>query len=131
MFRSATSRLSSLLLATACACALVGNAFAARVFPQNSIQVVINAFTDDTLVANNREIHLAPGVLIFTQTNATIVKSQLPVDAYARIQIDLNGDVRRIWLLTADEIVYKPWWNFWGSNDIKEQPNSVVPTTDP
>jgi|GEM_PF-1710438 len=124
MFRLASPRIVLFVAAAL----LSAHAFAARVFPQNTFQVKVHAVSDDTLVANKHSLHLAPGVLIFSPSNSTIVKGEMPVGVYARVQLDLNGDVRRIWLLTPDEVIYTPWWNFWSSDDIKEQPNSVVPT---
>lgn len=87
---------------------------AVRTFPQNSIQVKITDVTDDAIVADGKALHLAPGVLIYTSSNATLVRGALPSNSIARVQLDLNGDVRRIWLLADDEIVDKPsWWQFW------------------
>ncbi len=92
---------------------------AARTFPQNSVQVKITKVADDAIVADGEPLHLAPGVLIYTPSNATLVRGALPPDVTARVQLDLNGDVRRIWLLADDEIIDKPsWWQFWKS----EQP---------
>ena len=88
-------------------------AFAARTFPQNSRQVRISQVADDAIVADGRSFHLAPGVLIFTTTNSTLVRGALPAGVIARVQTDLNGDVRRIWLLADDEILVRPWWQFW------------------
>ncbi len=89
---------------------------AARTFPQNSLQVKITKVADDAIVADGKPLHLAPGVLIFTPSNSTLVRSALPPDVIARVQLDLNGDVRRIWLLADDEIIDKPsWWQFWKS----------------
>ena len=106
---------------SALACALlISQAHAARTFPQNSLQVKITKAADDAIVADGRALHLAPGVLIFTTTNSTLVRSALPIDVIARIQVDLNGDVRRIWLLADDEIIVKPWWQIWK----RDQPQS-------
>ena len=88
-------------------------AWAARTFPQNSLQVKITDVADDRIVADGRALHLAPGVLIYTSTNATLVKDAMPAPVLARVQLDLNGDVRRIWLLADDEILVRPWWQFW------------------
>ena len=108
--------------------ASIGDAWAARTFPVNSRQVKISEATDDAIVADGRQLHLAPGVLIFTTTNATVVRGALPAGVIARVQVDLNGDVRRIWLLADDEILVRPWWQFWKS----EQPQTPVdPTTVP
>ena len=96
------------LLLGACTAAL-----AARTFPENSRQVRITQVADDAIEADGRSFHLAPGVLIYSTTNSTLVRGALPVGLIARIQTDLNGDVRRIWLLTDDEILVRPWWQFW------------------
>jgi hypothetical protein len=96
-------------------------AHAARTFPQNSIQVKITDVADDAIVADGKALHLAPGVLIFTPSNLTIVRSALPTDVIARVQLDLNGDVRRIWLLADDEILLRPWWQFWKRDQPQQQ----------
>ncbi len=104
------------------ACLLLASvaAQAARNFPQNSVQVKITRVADDAIVADGKPLHLAPGVLIYTPANSTLVRGALPPDVIARVQLDLNGDVRRIWLLADDEIVDKPsWWQFWKSEKLQ------------
>ena len=96
---------------------------AARTFPQNSRQVKITDVADDAIVADGTALHLAPGVLIYTPSNALVVKGALPTGVIARVQLDLNGDVRRIWVLADDEILVRPWWQFWK----REQPQSEAP----
>ena len=103
-------------------------ASAARVFPQNSRQVRITAVTDDAIVADGRALHLGPGVLIFTPTNATVVRGALPTGVIARVQVDLNGDVRRIWLLADDEILVHPWWQFWRTEQPQSAPVGATPS---
>ena len=97
-------------------------AWSARTFPQNSRQVKITDVADDRIVADGRELRLAPGVLVFTSSNATLVKGSIPAPIIARVQIDLNGDVRRIWLLADDEILVRPWWQFWKSDQPQSDP---------
>ena len=117
----------ALWCACLCALSIVAPAHAARTFPQNSVQVKISEVADDAIVADGKSLHLAPGVLIFTTSNATLVRSALPTDVNARVQLDLNGDVRRIWLLAGDEIVDKPsWWQFWKKS---EQPQILPAPT--
>ena len=123
--RRAAVRRAALWCACACALAIIEPARAARSFPQNSVQVKITQVADDAIVADGKALHLAPGLLIFTPSNATLVRGALPSNSIARVQLDLNGDVRRIWLLADDEIVDKPsWWQFWKT----EQPRSPTPT---
>ncbi|MGI9026773.1 MAG: hypothetical protein ACR2GP_14570 [Burkholderiaceae bacterium] len=111
-----------LLLASIPACA-------GRTFPQNSVQVKITQVADDAIVADGKSLHLAPGVLIYTPSNSTLVRSALPPDVVARVQLDLNGDVRRIWLLAEDEVVDKPsWWQFWKSEKLQQPQILPAPT---
>ncbi len=113
----------ALVLAAGCAAA-----DAARTFPQNSRQVKITQVADDAIVADGRTLHLAPGVLVFTASNATVVRGQLPAGVIARVQLDLSGDVRRIWLLADDEILVRPWWQFWKSEQPQvAQDGSPIP----
>ena len=112
-------------LSLVASCSIV---WAARTFPQNSRQVKITQAADGVIVADGRTLHLAPGVLIFTSTNATLVRGALPTNVIARVQVDLNGDVRRIWLLADDEILVRPWWQIWKSDQPQAPPE---PTTTP
>lgn len=105
----------------------IAPADAARTFPQNARQVRITQAADDAIVADGQSLHLAPGVLIYTPTNATLVRGALPTPVVARVQVDLNGDVRRVWLLADDEIVVRPWWQFWKS-EPQSEPASSLPT---
>lgn len=115
---SAAAFVSALLIASV---ADWETAWAARTFPQNSRQVKITQVGDDAIVADGRQFRLAPGVVIFTTTNTTLVRGALPSNSIVRVQVDLNGDVRRIWLLNDDEILERPWWRFWKS----EQPQTT------
>ncbi len=116
MNRSFTNLLRAVLALSLAACCTL--AWAARAFPQNSQQVKITEVADDRIVADGRELHLAPGVIILTINNSTMVKGSMPAPVIARVQVDLNGDVRRIWLLADDEILVRPWWQFW----VRDQP---------
>lgn len=114
--RCAAVRRAALWCACTCALLIVEVADAARTFPQNSLQVKITQVADDGIVADGKALHLAPGVVIFTPSNTTLVRGALPSHVIARIQLDLQGDVRRIWLLADDEIIDKPsWWQIWKS----------------
>ena len=110
---------AALALALVACCTLT---WAARTFPQNSRQVKITDVADDRIVADGKVLHLAPGVIIFTASNATLVKGSMPAPVIARVQVDLNGDVRRIWLLADDEILVHPWWKFWKSEQPQSEP---------
>lgn len=101
---------------------LTGPAHAARVFPDNSFQARIRAIDGEYMEIRRGVLHFAPGLLIYTPNNTTLVKSALPVDVFVRIQLDGTGDVRRIWILADDEIVIPPWWRFWNREETQDQP---------
>lgn len=101
------------LLAAVLLVATAAPSVAARTFPQNSRQVRITDVADNAIIADGQALPLAPGVIVYTTTNATLVKGAMPTGVIARVQLDLNGDVRRIWLLADDEILVRPWWQFW------------------
>lgn len=120
MNRTSSSIAQIALALTLAACCTL--AWGARNFPQNTRQVKITDVADDRIVADGRALHLAPGVLIFTSSNATLVKGSMPAPVIARVQLDLNGDVRRIWILADDEILVRPWWQFWKSEQPQPAP---------
>lgn len=101
---------------------------AARAFPQNSRQVRITAVADNAIVADGDTLHLAPGVLVYDTIGMTVVKGSVPAGVIARVQLDLNGDVRRIWLLAEDEILVRPWWQFWNRRQPQADPLQPVLT---
>lgn len=108
--------------------AAASDATAARNFPANSRQVRITAVADDAIVADGDTLHLSPAVVIYTPANMTVVKGALPADVIARVQLDMNGDVRRIWLLADDEILVRPWWDFWHRRQPQADPTQPVLT---
>jgi hypothetical protein len=126
LVRSLLSFATALFIAGAATLAFDANA--AREFPQNSRQVKITAVADDAIVADGNTLHLAPGVLIFTTTGTTVVRSALTPTVIARVQLDLNGDVRRIWVLADDEILHWPWWQFWHFRQPQADPTTPVLT---
>ncbi len=103
------------------------HADAARTFPQNSRQVKITSVADDAIVADGAVLHLGPGVLIYSTSGTTMVRNALPSGVIARVQLDLNGDVRRIWLLADDEILVRPWWQFWRRSQPQGTPGQPTP----
>ena len=51
----------------------------------------------------SRVLRLAPGGLIFDQSNRTIVHASLPPGADVLYTRDQNGDIQRMYILTAQE----------------------------
>ena len=50
-----------------------------------------------------KRVKLAPGGVIYDQSNRTIVHNALPTGADIAYTIDLNGDIARIYVLTPFE----------------------------
>ena len=51
----------------------------------------------------SKTLRLAPGGLVFDQNNRTIVHAHLPPQADVFYTLDSNGDIRRLYILTAQE----------------------------
>jgi hypothetical protein len=52
---------------------------------------------------NRRVLRLAPGAVIYDQNNRFILQNALPAGAAVAFTIDMNGNVARIYILTAQE----------------------------
>jgi hypothetical protein len=48
-------------------------------------------------------VQMAPGVRIVTPENRTALPAQVPADTPVRYELDPQGRVRMIWILTAEE----------------------------
>ena len=99
-----TRRILAILAATPLILAPGWAAALEREFPINSRLVKIQSVNDPFLTASGKRYHMPPGLLIFNSNNTTIVRNALPTGISARIQLDLNGDLRRIWILTPEEL---------------------------
>ena len=58
-----------------------------------------------TVVINRTEAKLAPGGVIFDTNNRTVLHQNLPANADVWFQLDLSGNIQRIYILTPDERV--------------------------
>lgn len=81
-----------------------------RVFPENSAQVSLDSVSDPYLTVDGEQVQMAQGVLIFGQTNSTMVRGSLQPGVWIRIQFDPQCMVRRIWVLNEEEVVSVPIW---------------------
>ena len=55
------------------------------------------------VVINRAAMKLAPGGVIFDTNNRTILHQSLPADADVWFQLDMHGDLQRIYILTPEE----------------------------
>jgi hypothetical protein len=92
------SLMASLLIATAGAWAQ------GRPIPDDAKRGVMSHQQDMLLSVDGATVRLAPGGTIRDSNNFIIVPSALPAGgALADYLLDMNGQVSRAWLLTADE----------------------------
>jgi hypothetical protein len=79
-------------------------AVAGRILPQNAVLGELTATSYPYVTIGKKRFHLAPGSLIFDQNNRTILPNSLPRKAAVLYQLDANGDLHKMWLLTPDEL---------------------------
>ncbi|HUO43980.1 MAG TPA: hypothetical protein VMT94_03590 [Burkholderiales bacterium] len=54
-------------------------------------------------ILNGKTVRLAPGAVIYDSDNRSIVQNALPAGAVIAYTTDINGNVARIYILTARE----------------------------
>jgi hypothetical protein len=55
------------------------------------------------VVINRTAAKLAPGGVIYDTNNRTILHQNLPADADVWFQLDMHGDIQRLYILTPEE----------------------------
>ena len=93
-----------ILLGAAALLALQLWAVAGRILPQNAVPGELPASSYPYVTIGNRQFHLAPGSLIYDQNNRIILPNYLPSKATVLYNVDANGDLHRMWLLTPEEV---------------------------
>lgn len=96
--------LKLLVLATVFAAAQISYAQALRILPPNGTRGVTGEQRQwPTVVINRTELRLAPGGLIFDTYNRTILHPSLPAVTDVWFQLNMQGEIQRIYILTPDE----------------------------
>ena len=81
-----------------------------RVFPQNALRGVIAFGEMPEITVNGQAARLAPGARLRGLDNALVTPSALAGrKAMVNYTIEINGLVKDVWILTADEQARKPW----------------------
>jgi len=78
-----------------------------RALPANGVIATLRADPSlplPLLSIDRKAFRLAPGGIIIDQNNRTLLHGQIPQQATALVVFDSNGDVLRLFLLTADEL---------------------------
>jgi hypothetical protein len=92
-----------LWLAFAVLLALQLRAIAGRVLPQDAASGELTANKYPYVTIGSKQFHLAPGSKIFDRNNRIIFPNSLPAGATVLYQVNSNGDLANIWLLTPEE----------------------------
>jgi hypothetical protein len=93
-----------LLILSAFAAAQISYAQVQRMLPANGKRGVTGEPQPMPSVVINRQVaKFAPGGIIFDTNNRTILQQHLPANADVWYQVDMRGDIQRIYILTPDE----------------------------
>ena len=97
--------LRTLLAIAALACALqAAPAAAARALPEDAKFGVFTVVQHPEVTLNRASFRLAPGAQIRDESNRIVLPTSLEGRFRVLYTIDVNGDVFRVWILSAEEI---------------------------
>ncbi len=84
-------------------------AISARNFPEKAVRGEMKSHRYPYMKIGDKTFRLAPGGRIFNQHNLIIMPvSLLSQTAQIMYTTDMNGDLSRVWLLTAEEAARLP-----------------------
>ena len=91
------------------AATLMSPAFPARNFPEKAMRGEMKSHSFPYVKIGDKTLRLAPGGTIFNQQNLIIMPASLQLrTAPIMYTTDMNGDLSRLWLLTAEEAAQYP-----------------------
>jgi len=97
------------LLASTLALACATQACAERYFPEQARRGELKAYKYPSMKIGNKTYRLAVGSRIFNQQNLIIMPASLQVQkAPIMYQLDMRGDLSKVWLLTGEEAARRP-----------------------
>ena len=81
-----------------------------RPFPPTALRGAIAFGQPPEIILNGRPMRLAPGARIRDQNNMLAMSGLLIGETLTvHYTIDISGDVRDVWILTADELARRLW----------------------
>ena len=105
---SARAACAGLLLASALAGALAQSV--QRPFPPTALRGTLVVGQTPEVTLNGRDARLAPGARIRAQNNMIELPASLTGQRLAvHYTIDINGDLKDVWILTPEELARRPW----------------------
>ena len=98
-------RILRLLPAAALALVLGATSVCAQVrsIPTEAKRGLIRHLQEITVEINGRPMRLAPGAQIRDATNLIVQPAALPEGSLVRFTLDAQGQLSRVWILTAEE----------------------------
>ena len=76
----------------------------ARDFPQDAMRGAVKAFAYPQLRIGDLTYHMTPASKIRDRHNRIIMPGAMPNEAEVMFNLDINGHIRSIWLLTPEEV---------------------------
>lgn len=106
--RSVTRRAFILGSASVCASVALAQSEPLRTVPDDARRAKMSFVQGMEVAVDGRRTTLAPGALVRDTQNLVIVPALIPSDATVAYQVDINGQIHRVWVLTAQEAARHP-----------------------
>jgi hypothetical protein len=104
MYRCAITAISAVCLVAPAAAQTV------RSFPQNALRGALQINSPNDAQLNGQPVRLAPGLRIRGQNNMLELSGGLLGQKFlVNYTLDIDGLVKDVWILTADEAAKRPW----------------------
>lgn len=78
-------------------------AFAERTLPNTALRGELTSTQYPFVTIGGKRYQLAPGAKVYDKENRIIMPTLYPARAPVAYQVDFNGDISKIWLLTVQE----------------------------
>jgi len=75
-----------------------------RRIPPNLARAQLMAISYPNVQLGDRVYPLAPGALIYSAQNTTLLPSQVPVGAIVKVKFNPQGQIQTLWILTPQEM---------------------------
>ncbi len=86
-----------------CVCAGAVAQVSVRTIPADAKRGTIAAIEMSAVSIDGKVFRMAPGARILSANNTTVTPNQIAADTVVRYQLDGQGQIRTIWVLTPDE----------------------------
>jgi hypothetical protein len=83
--------------------AVAAQTIAVRTLPEEARRAYLSHVRENVLSLDGAQVKLAPGGQIRGQNNLLVLPVNVPRDSLVKYQLDPSGELRRAWILTAEE----------------------------